>query len=73
MQQSTDRTMASRIDSWASVPDAFRAPGTALPEPWEELFGPLRTGGSDGLVVVGQVGQSLDGRVATPSGSSASI
>jgi riboflavin-specific deaminase-like protein len=34
------------------------------------LFGPLRTGASDGLVVVGQIGQSLDGRIATSSGHS---
>jgi riboflavin-specific deaminase-like protein len=30
----------------------------------------LRTGGTDDLVVVGQIGQSLDGRVATASGHS---
>lgn len=41
-----------------------------LPAPWEEMFGPLRTGKIDPLVVVGQVGQSLDGRIATTTGSS---
>jgi riboflavin-specific deaminase-like protein len=44
--------------------------GGPLPAPWEELFGPLRSGGMDGLVTVGQIGQSLDGRVATESGHS---
>ena len=34
------------------------------------MFGPLRTGAADGLVVVGQIGQSLDGRIATESGHS---
>jgi riboflavin-specific deaminase-like protein len=41
-----------------------------LPAPWEERFGPLKSGAVDGLVVVGQFGQSLDGRVATESGHS---
>ena len=57
------------MDSWTAVPEAFRAL-TPLPAPWEELFGPLRAGAADGLVVVGQIGQSLDGRVATASGHS---
>lgn len=56
--------------SWATVPDAFRRAGGPLPRPWEELFGPLRQGGADGLVVVGQCGQSIDARIATPTGHS---
>jgi hypothetical protein len=51
-------------ESWSAVPEAFHA-GAALPPPWEELFGPLRTGSLDDLVIVGQIGQSLDGRIAT--------
>ncbi len=64
-----DACHPSAGDSWAAVPQAFRA-GALLPSPWEELFGPLRTGGVDQLVIVGQVGQSLDGRIATTSGHS---
>ena len=56
--------------SWTTVPDAFRRAGGPLPPPWEELFGPLREGGADGLVVVGQCGQSIDARIATPTGHS---
>jgi len=41
-----------------------------LPAPWNEIFEPLRSGAEDGLLVVGQIGQSLDGRVATNSGHS---
>jgi riboflavin-specific deaminase-like protein len=41
-----------------------------LSPPWEEIFGPLRIGKIDDLVIVGQVGQSLDGRVATATGRS---
>ncbi len=55
-------------DSWLEFVETFRRPSGALPQPWRELFGPLRTGVTDGLVVVGQLGQSLDGRIATESG-----
>ena len=58
------------MDSWTPVPQAFRALTYPLPAPWEELFGPLRHGRVDELVVVGQIGQSLDGRVATETGHS---
>jgi diaminohydroxyphosphoribosylaminopyrimidine deaminase/5-amino-6-(5-phosphoribosylamino)uracil reductase len=59
----------SAKDDWATVPDAFRA-GEELPPRWEDLFGTLRTGSVDDLVVVGQLGQSLDGRIATANGHS---
>ncbi|MDC7785741.1 RibD family protein [Rhodoplanes sp. TEM] len=49
------------------MPEALRA-GAALPPAWEPLFGPLRAGAVDGLMVIGQVGQSLDGRIATIGG-----
>jgi diaminohydroxyphosphoribosylaminopyrimidine deaminase/5-amino-6-(5-phosphoribosylamino)uracil reductase len=62
-------SIAPMNNSWAGVPEAFRA-GRPLPEPWENLFGPLRRGAVDDLVVIGQVGQSLDGRIATVSGHS---
>ncbi len=57
-------------DSWAAVPELFRAQQTPLPDPYEALFGPLRSLGRNGIVVIGQIGQSLDGRVATASGHS---
>lgn len=41
-----------------------------MPQPWREIFGPLRQGLVDDLMVVGQIGQSLDGRIATESGHS---
>ena len=58
------------MDSWTAVPEVFRTSTDPLPPPWEELFGPLRAGRVDDLVVVGQIGQSLDGRVATATGHS---
>jgi len=58
------------MESWASVPELFRSLAAPLPAPWEDWFGPLRAGKVDDLMVVGQLGQSLDGRVATPTGHS---
>ena len=60
----------NRSVSWTEFIEAFRSLATPLPQPWGELFGPLRTGITDRLVVVGQIGQSLDGRIATESGHS---
>jgi diaminohydroxyphosphoribosylaminopyrimidine deaminase / 5-amino-6-(5-phosphoribosylamino)uracil reductase len=72
--QGDDRRAAGRdsagvTDNWAMVPQMFRAL-RPLPPPWEERFGPLKAGAVDDLVVVGQFGQSLDGRVATETGHS---
>jgi diaminohydroxyphosphoribosylaminopyrimidine deaminase/5-amino-6-(5-phosphoribosylamino)uracil reductase len=58
------------MDSWAAVPQAFRALTFPLPAPWEDLFGPLRHSRVDDMVVIGQIGQSLDGRIATETGHS---
>ena len=57
-------------DEWESFVERFRRGQQPLPQAWADLFGPLRTGTVDDLVVVGQVGQSLDGRVATATGHS---
>jgi len=57
-------------DSWASVPHRFRASTDPLPPPWSDYFEPLRAGSVDDLMVVGQIGQSLDGRIATEKGRS---
>jgi diaminohydroxyphosphoribosylaminopyrimidine deaminase / 5-amino-6-(5-phosphoribosylamino)uracil reductase len=56
--------------SWAGVPATFRTSRSSLPRPWEDIFEPLRHGLVDDLVVVGQCGQSIDGRIATPTGHS---
>jgi riboflavin-specific deaminase-like protein len=57
-------------ESWADVPRLFKLSENLLPEPWEAIFGPLRKGRVDDLVVVGQCGQSIDGRIATDKGDS---
>ena len=56
--------------SWEGVPESFRSGTAPLPVPWEELFGPLRASKVDDVVAIGQLGQSLDGRIATSSGHS---
>jgi riboflavin-specific deaminase-like protein len=48
---------------WSEVPQRIRC-GRTLGDPWESLFGPLRRDS----IVVGQIGQSLDGRVAKTPG-----
>jgi riboflavin-specific deaminase-like protein len=57
-------------NSWAKFAQSFRNSAEPLPLPWGELFEPLRTGAVDELVVIAQIGQSLDGRIATTSGHS---
>jgi riboflavin-specific deaminase-like protein len=62
---SNDNTTA-----WAQVPRLLRESEILLPPPWQEIFGPLRHGTHDDMVVVGQFGQSIDARIATASGHS---
>jgi diaminohydroxyphosphoribosylaminopyrimidine deaminase/5-amino-6-(5-phosphoribosylamino)uracil reductase len=56
--------------AWAGVPGQFRQPNGPLPPAWEALYGPLRAGRVDDLMVVAQLGQSIDGRIATATGHS---
>jgi len=57
-------------DRWEDFSDLFREGRQPLPRAWADVFGPLRKGTVDDLVIVGQIGQSLDGRIATESGHS---
>jgi diaminohydroxyphosphoribosylaminopyrimidine deaminase/5-amino-6-(5-phosphoribosylamino)uracil reductase len=66
----TEACGEAETESWADVPRMFRKPDGVLPPPWQSLFDPLRRGLVDGLVVVGQFGQSIDARIATASGDS---
>jgi diaminohydroxyphosphoribosylaminopyrimidine deaminase/5-amino-6-(5-phosphoribosylamino)uracil reductase len=56
--------------SWAQVPKTFRNANGSLPQPWEDIFGPLRRSAIDDLVLIGQCGQSIDARIATLTGHS---
>jgi len=55
---------------WCDAMAAIRAGRCDGASRWERIFGPLRAGEVDDLLVVGQIGQSLDGRAATATGHS---
>ena len=57
-------------DPWEDFSRLFREGRQPLPRGWADVFGPLRKGTVDDLVIVGQIGQSLDGRIATELGHS---
>jgi riboflavin-specific deaminase-like protein len=57
-------------DAWESFIERFCAGQQSLPQEWADIFGPLQNGAVDDLMIVGQVGQSLDGKVATATGHS---
>src|SRR5215470_10861449 len=68
---SSDWTRAGGgLDPWASIPHQFRQTNRPLPPSWEAMYGPLRAGCVDDLMVVAQLGQSIDGRIATATGHS---
>lgn len=55
--------------AWATIVTARDGGALGIPEPWRSVFGPL-VGTPDAPLTIGQLGQSLDGRIATPSGHS---
>src|ERR1700704_2740400 len=60
-------------EDWREALTAIRAGrcnGAVGASYWDGIFGPLHAGQVDDLVVVGQIGQSLDGRAATATGHS---
>ena len=55
--------------TWANVVTARDGGTLVVPEPWQSVFGPL-VSAPGARLVIGQLGQSIDGRIATPSGHS---
>jgi diaminohydroxyphosphoribosylaminopyrimidine deaminase / 5-amino-6-(5-phosphoribosylamino)uracil reductase len=55
---------------WRGALTAIRAGRRNGASKWDDIFGSLRAGRVDDLLVVGQIGQSLDGRAATSTGHS---
>lgn len=71
MAQRADHGMSGgRGDPWAEFRTIFRSNEPLPASSFADIFGPLREGRIDDCVVVGQIGQSLDGRIATESGHS---
>ena len=56
--------------TWAKILAARNNPPQRIPEPWRALFSPLTEDRGERPWFIGQLGQSLDGRIATPSGHS---
>lgn len=57
-------------ESWQALLRAFADHQLALPERWADVFGSLRHSSKENLIVVGQIGQTIDGRIATVTGHS---
>lgn len=55
---------------WSDFVREFRSGARRPDGRWNEIFGPIQSDSGDGVTVVGQIGQSLDGRIATESGHS---
>ncbi len=55
-------------ESWIRALAARK--GGTVPQEWAKLFGPVIEGGRNAPFIVGQLGQSLDGRIATETGHS---
>lgn len=55
---------------WETFLADFFSPATLEASPLQALFEPLRCGKTDAMMVVGQLGQTMDGRIATVTGQS---
>lgn len=56
--------------SWDGFLTAFFGNGSLAPSALQAIFEPMRTATVDSLMVVGQLGQTMDGRIATVTGQS---
>jgi diaminohydroxyphosphoribosylaminopyrimidine deaminase/5-amino-6-(5-phosphoribosylamino)uracil reductase len=70
MSMSDTISQAGEDGQWRDALTAIRAGRCHGTSYWESIFGPLGAGRVDDLLVVGQIGQSLDGRAATATGHS---
>lgn len=55
---------------WSRIMASRSGPSLSVPEPWQSLFAPLLQDRGEKPWLIGQLGQSLDGRIATPTGHS---
>lgn len=64
----TERVITDK--AWSRIMAARRNRALTIAEPWRSLFAPLARPDGERPWVIGQLGQSLDGRIATPTGHS---
>ena len=65
-----EQTSQEALERWSLFLMDFFNPGPLLASPLQALFEPLRVGNVDAMMVVGQLGQTMDGRIATVTGQS---
>ena len=75
ISSSTNATPPLKVEAgdeylWNDFIDALQSGRSPEPSLWVDRFGPLQAGRIDRMLVVGQLGQSLDGRIATQTGHS---
>jgi riboflavin-specific deaminase-like protein len=69
-ESSPDHREAMSDADWSHIRAARTGADLAIAEPWQSVFAPLVAPATRAAFVIGQIGQSLDGRVATASGHS---
>jgi len=65
-----EQTSSEALGQWASFTKEFFSLDSLVASPLQALFEPLRTSHVDTMMVVGQLGQTMDGRIATVTGQS---
>lgn len=65
-----DFSSAKAQVNWETFLTNFFSPETLETSPLQAIFEPLRKGKTDAMMVVGQLGQTMDGRIATVTGQS---
>ncbi len=65
-----DPALTDAQASWDTFLTDFFANGSLPPSSLQAIFEPMRTATVDSMMVVGQLGQTMDGRIATVTGQS---
>jgi len=65
-----DPTSPGAYGQWDAFLESFFSSAPLPASPLQCLFEPLRRGQTDALMVIGQLGQTMDGRIATVTGQS---
>lgn len=66
----TEQTSKETLDQWSLFLKDFFSSDHAPVSPLQTIFEPLRDSTVDKMMVVGQLGQTMDGRIATATGQS---